>query len=191
MIHRPSNSRRNLVPYAVLLLVLVVGAGGGYALASTKNNSIAVCVDKTTGILHLHNHGKCKRTQKRLTWNQKGAQGPQGVQGPAGQAGAPGVSVWANVANDGSVVSGQGLSVQHLAAGTYQVTVTASQCAQGANAPVITVSDANPPAGHTAGFPVAWYGSTGGNQHFMVFTGVVDGSFMATDHTFTVLDTCT
>lgn len=190
MIHRPSNSRRNLIPYAALLLVLVVGAGGGYALASTKHNSIAVCVDKKTGILHLHNHGKCKRTQKRLTWNMQGPRGVPGAEGPTGQPGAPAVSVWAQVANDGSV-SGQGLSVQHLAAGTYQVTVTAPQCAQAANAPVITVSDANPPAGHTAGFPVAWYGSTGSNQHFMVFTGVVDGSFMAADHTFTVLDTCT
>jgi hypothetical protein len=100
------------------------------------------------------------------------------------------VSIWANVANDGSVVAGQGLSVQHLGAGTYQVVITASQCAHGANAPVITVSDANPPAGHTSGFPVAWYGSTGSNQQFMVFTGVVDGSFTATDHTFTVMDTC-
>jgi hypothetical protein len=190
VIHRPSNSRRNLIPYAALLLVLVGGVGGGYAIAATKNHSIAVCVDKKTGILHLHNHGKCRRTQTRLTWNQKGAQGPQGVPGPAGQAGAPAVSVWANVANDGSVVSGQGLSVQRLGTGKYQVTITAPQCAQRANAPVITVSDANPPAGHTSGFPVAWYGSTGLNQQFMVFTGVVDPSFASSDHSFTVMDVC-
>jgi hypothetical protein len=102
------------------------------------------------------------------------------------------VSVWANVADAGSAVSGQGLSVQHVSAGTYQVTITAPACAHGSNAPVITVSDANPPAGQTAGaFPVAWYGSTPGNQRFMVFTGVVtDGSFAPTDHTFTVMDTC-
>ncbi|HET6868656.1 MAG TPA: hypothetical protein VFH80_22275, partial [Solirubrobacteraceae bacterium] len=68
MIRRPSNPRRNLIPYAALLLVLLAGVGGGYAIAATKNNSIAVCVDKKTGILHLHNHGKCKRTQTRLTW---------------------------------------------------------------------------------------------------------------------------
>ena len=40
-------------------------------------------------------------------------------------------------------------------------------------------------------FPVAWYESTGSNQQFMVFTGVVvGGSFTPTDHTFTVMDTC-
>jgi hypothetical protein len=190
LIRRPSKSRRNLIPYAALLLVLLVGAGGGYALAASKNKTITVCADKKTGILHLHNRGKCKRTQRRVTWNARGPQGLPGAPGPAGPTGAPGVSIWANVANDGSVVSGQGLAVQHLAAGTYQVTITAPQCAQAANAPVITVSDANPPAGHSAGFPVAWYGSTGSNQHFMVFTGVVDGSFTASDHTFTLMDTC-
>jgi hypothetical protein len=100
--------------------------------------------------------------------------------------------VWANVANAGSVVSGQGLSVQHISAGTYQVTITAPACAQGANAPAITVSDTNPPGGQGAGaFPVAWYQGSAGNQRFMVFTGVVvGGSFTATDHSFTVMDTC-
>ena len=74
----------------------------------------------------------------------------------------------------------------------YQVTITAPACAHGANAPVLSVSDSNPPAGRTAGaFPVAWYGATGGNQQFMVFTGVVvAGSFKATDHTFDVMDSC-
>ena len=37
--------------------------------------------------------------------------------------------------------------MQHVSAGTYQVTITAPACAQGSNAPVITVSDANPPSG--------------------------------------------
>ena len=48
------------------------------------------------------------------------------------------------------------------------------------------------PGGQVAGaFPVAWYESTGSNQQFMVFTGVVvGGSFTPTDHTFTVMDTC-
>jgi len=91
------------------------------------------------------------------------------------------------------VVAGQGLAVQHLSTGTYQVTITAPACAHGANAPLISVSDTDPPGGQVAGaFPVAWYESTGLNQDFNVFTGVVvaGGSFTATDHTFTVMDTC-
>ena len=178
---------RNVIAYLALFLAL--GAGGGYALAASNSKTITVCADKKTGLLHLKTHGRCKRDQTRVTWNQ---QGRQGVQGPAGQPGAPAVSVWANVADSGSVVSGQGLSVQHVSAGAYQVTITAPACAHGSNAPVISISDANPPAGQTAGaFPVAWYGSTPGNQVFMVFTGVVTGgSFTSTDHTFTVMDTC-
>jgi hypothetical protein len=78
-----------------------------------------------------------------------------------------------------------------VGAGTYQVTITAPACAQGSNAPVVSVSDSSAPGGQTETFPVAWYGSTGANQQFMVFTGVVvGGSFGASDHTFTVMDTC-
>jgi hypothetical protein len=189
-----ARARRNAIPSAALLLVLAIAAGGGYALAASKTKTITVCADKGTGVLHLKTRGgRCKRGQTRVTWNQVGPQGPQGFTGPAGQPGTPAVSVWANVDNAGSVVSGQGLSVQHVGAGAYQVTVTAAQCAHGANAPVISVSDTNPPGGEVSGaFPVSWYQSTGLNQQFMVFTGVVvsGGSFTATDHTFTVMDTC-
>jgi hypothetical protein len=188
LIRRPSNHRRNLIPYAALLLVLVVGAGGGYALAASKTKTITVCADKKTGLLHLHNHGKCKRGQTRVTWNQRGPQGLQGVQGPAGQPGAPAVSVWGQVATNGSLLFGQGLSVQHLSQpGTYQVTITAPACVNRSNAPVVTISD-GPPSGGT--FPVSWFESTGGNQ-FDVFTGLVsNGAVTLTDRTFTVMDAC-
>jgi hypothetical protein len=189
MLNRPLHHlRRNVIAYVALFLAL--GAGGGYAFAATKTKTITVCADKGTGILHLKPHGgRCKRGQTRVSWNQ---QGLQGLQGPAGPAGTPAVSVWAQVTNAGALFSGQGLSVQHLSAGTYQVTITAAACAHGSNAPVISVSDTNPPGGRVAGaFPVAWYQSTGSNQQFNVFTGVVaGGSFTPTDHAFTVMDTC-
>jgi len=183
--------RRSAIPYVALLLVLAVGLGGGYALAASKTKTITVCADKGTGVLHLHNHGKCKRGQTSVTWNQRGSQGASGVQGPAGQPGAPGVTVWANVTNAGSVLAGQGISVQHISAGTYQVTITAPACAHGSNAPVVSVSDTNPPSGQSSGFPEAWFQSTIANQQFMVYTGVVvGGSFTATDHTFDIMDAC-
>jgi len=193
MLNRPVHHfRRHAIPYVALVLVLAVGVGGGYAIAATKTKTITVCADKGTGIVHLKTRGKCKRGQTRVSWNQRGPQGPQGAQGPAGQPGAPAVSVWAQVISSGSLVSGQGLSVQHVSAGTYEVTVTAPACASRSNAPVVTVSDANPPGGQVAGaFPVAWFQSSGSNQQFMVFTGVVvGGSFTPTDHNFTVMDTC-
>ncbi len=192
MRHLFAHARRHALPYVVLAFAIALGVGGGYALAASQTKTITVCADKGTGVLYLKTHGRCKRGQTRVTWNQRGPQGPQGGQGPAGQSGAPAVSVWANVANAGSVVAGQGLAVQHLSTGTYQVTITAPACAHGANAPLISVSDTDPPGGQVAGaFPVAWYESTGINQHFSVFTGVVaGGSFTPTDHTFTVMDTC-
>lgn len=183
--------RKPTIVYVALLVVLAAGLGGGYALAAGKTKTITVCADKRTGVLHLKTRGKCKRGQTRVTWNQQGPQGAQGVQGPAGQPGAPAVSVWAEVANDGSVVFGSGLSVQHITTGTYQVTITAPACASASNAPVISISDAPPANQPSAGFPVTWFGSTSGSQ-FTVFTGrFAAGSFTPSDHTFTVMDTCT
>ena len=78
MNHLPQHLRRNALPYLVCAVVLVLGIGGGYAYAASKTKTIAVCADKGTGVLHLKNHGRCKRGQTRVTWNQ---QGPQGVPG--------------------------------------------------------------------------------------------------------------
>ena len=121
--------RRHAIPYLVCGVVLVLGLGGGYALAASKTKTITVCADKGTGILHLKKHGRCKRGQTRVTWNQ---QGPQGVQGPAGTAGAPAVSIWGNVTNAGSIaIRWAGPFRAALSAGTYQVTITAPACANG------------------------------------------------------------
>jgi hypothetical protein len=202
---RMSNASRNVIPYLALLVVLVVGAGGGYALAASSSKTITVCADKKTGILHLKTRGRCSRSQTRVTWNQQGPPGPQGAQGSQGATGAQGpqgvqggqgpagVTVWANVADNGTVVAGQGLAVQEESPGTYQVTITDANCDDAANAPVVSVSDSAPgtlPAGDE--FPVAWYGANGANQQFMVYTGRVSSSsvFTASSHTFDILDTC-
>ena len=201
-----SHLRRNPVPYLALLLVLAVGVGGGYALAAGNSKTITVCADKKTGVLHLKTRGRCKSSQTRVTWNQQGpqgVQGPQGTTGPQGPAGAQGaagaqgpagVTVWANVAGNGAVVAGQGISVQRVSPGTYQITIEAAGCAQRNNAPTISISDSAPGAVPGGLFPVAWYGATGANQQFMVYTGVVSAApsltFTPTDHTFDVLDAC-
>ena len=181
--------RDNVVAY--LALAVAISGGGGYAIAATttKTKTITVCANKKTGVLYLHRHGRCNRRQTKVSWNQEGPTGPQGRQGPAG---ASAISVWGVVAGNGTVTSGQGLSVQHAAAGTYQVTVTAAGCAQGTNAPTVTLSDANPPNGQSAGaFPEAWIEDTGTNESFTVFTGVVvGGAFTATDHTFNLQGAC-
>jgi len=200
MKNRLPNTRRNVIPYLVLLVVLAVGLGGGYAFAASNTKTITVCADKNTGILHLKTRGRCRSDQTRVTWNQQGPPGPQGSEGPQGATGAQGpqgaqgpaaASVWANVAGNGVVVAGQGLTVDHVSTGTYQVTVTDPVCAAGVNAPVVSVSDANPPNGQSAGaFATSWYGAISQNE-FDVFTGVVaSGDFAPSDLTFDIRDTC-
>jgi hypothetical protein len=203
MIHRPSNPRRNVIPYLAVLLVLVVGAGGGYALAASNDKTITVCADKNTGVLHLKTHGRCKSSQTRVTWNQEGpqgaqgpqgaagAQGTQGAQGPVGAQGPAGVTVWADVTGTGSVFAGSGIFVQHGSkTGSYQVTITDPTCSREHNAPVITVSDSDP-TNLSGSAAVAWFEATATNQQFMVFTGDVGSAgFSAGDRTFDVLDSC-
>jgi hypothetical protein len=184
-----ARNRKTTIVSVALLLGVIAAAGGGYALAASKTKTITVCADKGAGVLHLKNHGKCKRGQTRVTWNQ---QGPQGVQGPQGPQGAPAASAWGVVLTSGTVFAGQGIAIQHTSPGTYELTITAPACAQRFNAPVITVNDANPPNGLGTGtFPVAWVGAVNGSTQFNVFTGVVSGgSFTATDHDFFVVDEC-
>jgi hypothetical protein len=175
-----SHIRSQCVGYLALFLVL---SGGGFAFAATRNKTIHGCVVKKTGELLIK--ARCGHGQSRLVWNQ---QGPQGTQGPQG---APAVNAWAGIGNAGNVFAGQGISATHVATGTYQVTATTPACANKANAPTVTVSDANPPNGQSGGaFPVAWVEGSG-NQQFTVITGIVAGDvFTATDHTFYVHDSC-
>lgn len=194
--------RKNVIAYLALFVAL--GAGGGYAVAASNNKTITVCADKKTGLLHLKTRGRCKSSQMRVSWNQQGpqglqgppgpqgSQGSQGVQGAQGSQGPAGVSVWANVEDNGTVLAGRGISVQRVQAGTYQVTITDSTCARATNAPVVSVADAAPGMVQGGVFPTAWYSNTGLNQQFMVFTGVVSAgpAFTPTDHPFDVLDTC-
>jgi hypothetical protein len=168
----------------IAILALFLAAGGGYALAASHSATIHGCVVKRTGALLIKN--RCGRGQRRIAWNQ---QGPQGAQGPQGPQGASAVNVWAAVDDAGNVIAGQGISVSRISAGTYEV--TAAACANKPNAPTVSVSDANPPAGQGAGaFPVGWVEGSA-NQQFNVVTGVVaGGAFTATDHTFYIHDSC-
>ena len=133
------------------------------------------------------------RRDRRARRGRRGATGTQGPQGVQGVQGPAGVTVWADVAGDGTVIDGQGLAVQETSAGVYEVTVTDPVCSRETNAPVASVPDSAPgtlPTGDD--FPVAWYGGTPANEQFTVYTGVVSSSSTVTptSSTFDVLDTC-
>ena len=102
------------------------------------------------------------------------------------------MTVWANVTGTGAVLKGQGLSVQEVTTGAYQVTVTDPVCSREINAPVVSVSDQAPGSYRVASSRLRGMKRHGANQQFMVYTGVVTSSMMVnpTNLTFDVLDTC-
>jgi hypothetical protein len=167
--------RSNVVAY--LALVVAVAGSGSYALAavSASNGTIAVCVDKGSGVMHLAKHPRCGRGQSRI-----------GLE--------PSLDAWAAVGPGGDISVGAGLSITHASVGTYAVAVTAASCRHAQqNAPVVSVDDSEPAAGFGQGtFPVAWtqgIGFTGKN--LTIHTGVVvNGEFQSKDEPFNITDSC-
>jgi hypothetical protein len=171
--------RSNVVAY--LALVVAVGSGGSYAIAaSASNGTTAVCVDKGSGLMHLAKHPRCGRHQTRIGLSSALDRAP--------------VNAWAEVVFDGHVVTGAGVSIRHAGVGVYNVTVTAASCRDaGNNAPVVSVSDSEPPGGQaTTSFPVAWAGPVStGIEGFTIYTGVVvSGAFQPKDESFNFTDSC-
>ena len=85
--------RSNVVAY--LALAVAVGSGGSYALAATASNgTIAVCVDKGSGVMHLAKHPRCGHHQSRI--------------GLSSALDRPTVGAWAAVNDVGDIESGVG-----------------------------------------------------------------------------------
>ena len=172
--------RSNVVAY--LALIVAVGSGGSYALAaSASNGTIAVCVDKGSGVMHLANHPRCGRHQSRI--------------GLSSAPDRPTVSAWATANVNGGIESGSGASITHAGAGTYKVRVTAANCRHAFNnAPVVSINDGEPPygTGASTAFPVAWTETAStGVEAFTIHTGVVvSGAFQPRDEPFNFSDSC-
>jgi hypothetical protein len=171
--------RGNVIAWLALFLAL--GAGGSYALAaSASNGTIAVCVDKGTDVMHLAKHPRCGHGQTRI--------------GLSSALDRPTVSAWAAANENGDIESGTGATIAHAGAGLYSVTVTAPSCRHAFNnAPVISISDSEPPysSGPTV-FPVAWTETAStGIEAFTIHTGVVvNGAFQPRDEPFNFTDSC-
>jgi hypothetical protein len=172
--------RANVVAY--LALAIAVGSGGSYALAATASNgTIAVCVDKGNGVMHLAKHQRCGRHQSRI--------------GLGAALDRPAVSAWATANVNGGIESGSGASITHAGAGTYEVRVTAANCRHAFNnAPVVSINDGEPPygTGASTAFPVAWTETAStGVEAFTIHTGVVvSGAFQPRDEPFNFTDSC-
>ena len=171
--------RSNVVAY--LALAIAVGSGGSYALAATASNgTIAVCVDKGNGVMHLAKHPRCGRGQSRV--------------GLSSALDRPSVNAWAGVELNGAIASGSGASVTHAGTGMYNITVTAASCRHASNnAPLVSINDSEPPySSAVSTFPVAWTETAGtGFEAFTIHTGVVvGGAFQPRDESFSFTDSC-
>ena len=103
--------------------------------------------------------GKCKRTERRVSWNQQGPQGVPGVpgatgeQGQPGQPGEPATRLWAVISSSGTLVRGSGaLSATRTGMGDYEVIFNrdVSECA--------SVGSVAPAGGGTTSFVSHWGG---------------------------------
>jgi hypothetical protein len=90
-------SRVRITPAFVLALAAVVIALRGVAIGSvpSQDGTITGCFAKHGGKLRIIDSsakgkaGRCRRNERKLTWNQKG---PSGAQGSAGTPGTPGAT---------------------------------------------------------------------------------------------------
>lgn len=77
---------RRGTPAVIAAILMLLVAGGGYAIAS-GGGTIMACVHKGTHVLYT---GKCKKGDKKLSWNKVGPKGPRGATGATGPAGTTG-----------------------------------------------------------------------------------------------------
>lgn len=71
---------------ATLCLVALVGAGAVAAIAQSGGKTMAACYKTKGGTMRYlaKSSGKCKKGEKKITWNQQGVQGPAGARGATG-----------------------------------------------------------------------------------------------------------
>jgi hypothetical protein len=104
----------------------------------------------------------CKRKETPVSWNDLG---PQGLPGPPGAPGAPATSLWASVADDGTLVRGS--HVVNVSVSASQRVVEFDQAVSGCSVSATSVHD-----GFFSGEPhivqAARVGASAPNQIFVL-----------------------
>lgn len=130
-------------PAMVVALIALLVAAGGAAVASIPgaHRVISACYQKKGGNLRVVDTskrgfaGKCRKSEKSLSWNEQGPRGldgvagSQGTQGVQGLKGDPGSAVaFARVAADGTLdtAHSKNISSASLSSGTGVYCVTPS-----------------------------------------------------------------
>jgi hypothetical protein len=156
-IRRPS-------PATVMAFIALVFAMGGFAVAAIPGpaGTIKGCYKKNKGTLRVISHTKkCRKSERTLTWNQRGpagAQGAPGQQGQQGQQGQPGqdaTKLFAYIRDAGSVSAaevfyGSGVTAVSDPAGDNAYRLTFSRSVE--NCVVQAVAGNGKPPGTSTGF---------------------------------------
>jgi hypothetical protein len=183
--------QRNTIAY-VALFFAVGGGGAGAAVAATalSSNPVHACVSKKTGALYVAK--RCTRSERALSFNQRG---------PAGPAGPTGVVAYGQVDGLGHVQAEKGMVITETATGMYTVRITADACKHDDDQiPVITPSGLGaepepggyqpPPGGGNVQPAIS--SADYGHDIFTINAGYLqsDGTFVFTPQGFNVLDVC-
>src|SRR5580700_11078904 len=76
---------------ALVGMLALVAAGGGYALASGGSNTINACIHRHGGDVYIAK--SCANGDTAISWNKVGPQGPRGMRGPIGPRGPGATSI--------------------------------------------------------------------------------------------------
>jgi hypothetical protein len=102
-----------MVAFAICALLTPVSLGAyRYVEAAGTSKTLVACADRKTGVMRYLTKGKCKNSERRITWNQQGLQGNPGLQGAPGLQGERALETFISSAN--FVVDGNGAFVGHL-----------------------------------------------------------------------------
>ena len=73
-------------------LAATISLGAVQFAAASGGSTITACANKSTGAMRLLAKGSCKKTERKVVWNQEGIQGQTGAQGIPGTPGVNGVN---------------------------------------------------------------------------------------------------
>jgi hypothetical protein len=89
-------------------LAATISLGAVQFAAASGGSTITACANKSTGAMRLLSKGSCKKTERKVAWNQQGIQGQTGAQGIQGQTGAQGIPGTPGIPGVNSVSTSEG-----------------------------------------------------------------------------------
>ena len=81
-----------LAAFTIGVIVTAVSVSAVSYVNARSDKPIKSCADRKTGVMRYIDNGRCKRTERTLTWNQVGPQGSPGVPGAKGETGSAGAA---------------------------------------------------------------------------------------------------